>query len=212
LDTSTEEGREQLALYNEEINQLNQALSDSDDEFRQQKRNVGNYTDSIKEAIEGNELFANTSGELGLILESVNKLWQLSKKRVEKDTEAKEENEKQTKKTAKAVEKMGDAIKGSIIFLLISGLTAVTAFFTSTQQGAFEAQKALANLEAIAKTLLGRLTSLGKGVVASFKGVFASLRGLYAEVENAFLQIERRLTIGETPELDKQIEENTTRS
>lgn len=209
LDTSTEEGREQLALYNEEINQLNQALSDSDDEFRQQKRNVGNYTDSIKEAIEGNELFANTSGELGLILESVNKLWQLSKKRVEKDTEAKEENEKQSKRTAKAVEKMGDAIKGSIIFLLISGLTAVTAFFTGTQQGAFEAQKALASLESIAKTLLGRLTALGKGIVANFKGLTASLKGFGLEVQNFFLEAERRLTIGETPELDKQIEENT---
>lgn len=53
LDTTTIEGRRRLIELNEELNRNNKYIVENSDKLKQQKLNVGNYTDSIKKAFEG---------------------------------------------------------------------------------------------------------------------------------------------------------------
>lgn len=52
----TEEGRKQLEQLNAKLDENNATIKENVDQYTQQKINVGNYTDSIKEAFNGQEL------------------------------------------------------------------------------------------------------------------------------------------------------------
>jgi len=63
LDTTTIEGRRRLIELNEEINRNNKYIVENSDKLKQQKLNVGNYTDSIKKAFEGTGLLGERIAE-----------------------------------------------------------------------------------------------------------------------------------------------------
>lgn len=54
---TTEEGRKTIEKYNKEIDELTVLLSDNSDEFIKNKINIGNYKESVKQALEETGLF-----------------------------------------------------------------------------------------------------------------------------------------------------------
>lgn len=54
---TTEEGRATIEKYNKEIDELTKLLSDNSDEFIKNKINIGNYKESVKEALAETGLF-----------------------------------------------------------------------------------------------------------------------------------------------------------
>ena len=57
LDVTTDSGKARLTELNAAIDKNNKFVTENSDKYTQQKRNVGNYTESIKEALQGQNLF-----------------------------------------------------------------------------------------------------------------------------------------------------------
>lgn len=68
---TTDEGRKAIADYNKEIDELTDVLGENSDKFIKNKINVGNYTESIKKALDETELFKTGIGALDFIMEKV---------------------------------------------------------------------------------------------------------------------------------------------
>ena len=193
LDLTTEEGRKTLKEYNDEIDFLSEGIKNSSDEFIKSKINVGNYTESVKEALNEVGGLGDVNGQLGLILTAVNKIWAISTKRTEEDTEAKEENEKQTTRLGKVAKRTGQILKTSLIGLLASAGASLVAFFQSTQEGAVEYEKIVSRITASINVFIGRVSNFGKGVFL-----------LFENISNQFELFKKNIELGTTIDLDKR--------
>jgi hypothetical protein len=63
-NTSTKEGKEELDALNNKLNQNNEYIKDNGDKLLQQKQNIGNYKDSVKEALQETGLFGGEMQKL----------------------------------------------------------------------------------------------------------------------------------------------------
>ena len=66
-----EEQADEIAKYNEEIDQLTEILGDNSDKFIQSKINIGNYEESITNALKSSNLFKTNISALDGVLSSV---------------------------------------------------------------------------------------------------------------------------------------------
>ncbi|AHK11385.1 tape measure protein [Flavobacterium sp. phage 1/32] len=85
---STEEGRQTIDKYNKEIDELTQLLSDNSDEFIKNKINIGNYKESIKEALNETGLFKTNIAILDTAFDKLIDTLFSSKEAVEANTVA----------------------------------------------------------------------------------------------------------------------------
>lgn len=60
LNLETEEGRAQAVKLNKQIDEMRDSINENSSSLEQNKNNIGNYTDSIKEAISGSDLFGGS--------------------------------------------------------------------------------------------------------------------------------------------------------
>jgi len=60
LNFETEEGRQRLEEINEQLDKNNQYIAENSDKHKQNKLNVGNYTESINKANIGSKIFGNS--------------------------------------------------------------------------------------------------------------------------------------------------------
>lgn len=89
---TTAEGREQIEKYNKEIDELTQLLSDNSDQFIKNKINIGNYKESIKEALNETGLFKTNIAILDTAFDKLIDTLFSSKEAVEANTVAMERN------------------------------------------------------------------------------------------------------------------------
>jgi hypothetical protein len=92
LNLDTEKGRKKLQEINKELDKNNKFISKNSDKLKQQKLNVGNYTDSIKEAAGASGLFGGVLGKLNQIQGVLNALTKKNTVQEEVNTVAKEAN------------------------------------------------------------------------------------------------------------------------
>lgn len=64
ISTATEEGREAIKKINEEIDKNNDIIKENSSSLEKQRLNVGNYTDSIKQAISETKIAGTSIGDL----------------------------------------------------------------------------------------------------------------------------------------------------
>lgn len=94
---TTEEGRKTIEKYNNEIDELTGILSDNSDEFIKNKINIGNYKESIKEALEETGIFKTN---IGLLDAGLNKLVDI----LFSTTEATEANTRATQRNTESTD------------------------------------------------------------------------------------------------------------
>lgn len=150
-------------------------------------RNVGNYTDSIKNAAAESGLFSRQITILNQIKATLNALTQRNTAETTTNTVAKESNRAATasmttaQKALTAATNFGSkALKGFKIALASTGVGALVlalgglvSFFTSTQRGADALGQKVAGLGAIFDVLKDRLSGVGEGLSMIFSGDFS---------------------------------------
>ena len=92
LNLDTNEGRLRLRQINAELDKNNKFIKANSDQLKQQRLNVGNYSDSIKEAAESSGLFGGVLGRLTAIQRTANALLKIVTAQKQVDTAAEIEN------------------------------------------------------------------------------------------------------------------------
>jgi len=169
---TTEEGRQKVADYNKEINELTDVLSENSDKFVQNKINIGNYKDSVVEALKSSEVF---TGELAFLNEGLNKIvswFYSSEKATEADTKAKQANTKATVAMRKALKTLNRTAKAGGVLLLLTALAALAGLFGDTRAGVIRTEKAMTAFNSTLTTVKQVAISVFTGIGSAFGALF----------------------------------------
>jgi hypothetical protein len=169
LNLETEKGRERLVEINAEIDKNNKFIKSNSDQLAAQKMNVGNYTDSVKDALNESGLFSKQIAQLNKVQNTLNALL----KKNTADTLA------QTTATQAGATATGGASKALRVFraaLISTGIGAIVVLFgslvaalLSTQRGMDAINSAIRPLKALFEGFLGVVQDLGWKLIDAFK-------------------------------------------
>ena len=174
LNLSTEEGVKRLGEINTKLDENNALIKQSSDKTSQAKQNVGNYSDSIKDALGSMDAFKGGQGDIITNFISIS------------------QQEGGVKSFfGSFVSGMGSAIKAGLAFIatpigaVIAAIVAVIGLFTSAISNNDEASegfgKTWAGITAVIDVVIGRITKLAKGVwdflTGDFKGAAENFTG-----------------------------------
>jgi hypothetical protein len=162
INIEFEEGKNQVKDYNREIDSLTDTLSDNSDKFIKNKINVGNYKESVIEALQSVSLF---SGELSFLNGISNKLIGTFKR----NTEATDANAKSVTGLGRATKALNNVAKATGILLLISAVAGLASVFKQGRQGAIETEKVLGKLAIAAKVAVNFFFNVGSALFGLFK-------------------------------------------
>ena len=144
LDLETE--AEKIRTYNQEIDDLTEVLSDNSDQFIQNKINIGNYEESIKNALKSSSLFKTNIGVIDSALESFGDTLLKTRKEAEEMETALGNNATALQRFQIAFGKMNNVLKASVIGAVIVAIAALASMFGNTRQGAANTEKAMLTL------------------------------------------------------------------
>jgi hypothetical protein len=182
IDATTKEGAAQIAILNKKIDENNKFITENSDKFTQQKRNVGNYTDSIKEAFAGQNLFNGSlkgfTSVIGVFQPLINKVsGDLSK--VATDfrlaTTATKGMTVAQKASAVSTALLSGAMKIFRLALISTGIGAIVVafgslitFLSTTQRGMDALTSVTRPLQAVFSSMLGVIQNLGGALFDTF--------------------------------------------
>jgi len=192
LNLETEEGIARIKEINAEINANNELIAENSDKLKQAKMNVGNYSESVQDALKSSEawggilvrLDAATGGMIGKIAEYAESLRNAGGAADE---------------SGKKVSTLNKVIKGSVIGTVIAFAAALGSAFASSREAGIA-------LEVKIKQITGTLVILGTSIFRMFKGWAASLNNVTLKYERAMAIL--KLNTKEVERLDKEIAEN----
>lgn len=171
LNVETEEGAAATALINEKIEQNTQLQNENSDSVSQNRRNVGNYTDSIVEALRSQIPF-NDSLEKGTgILDSIRGLYSSSGDAAENAADVTDDFASSqaaanaaTNAGTKSLNLFRVALASTGIGAIVIALGSLIAFLTQTQRGIDFINTSLASLQAFLGQLLQPILALGEAL------------------------------------------------
>lgn len=197
LDFETQ--ADEIEKYNAEINELTQALSDNSDKFIQSKINIGNYEESITNALKGTNLFQGELSALNGVVDKLIGFLSNSEKANDSDAKAKRANSKATTSLTKAIRVLNRVAKATVILALVAAIASLAAVFSQGRSGAIATAQALARFQASARVLINVAAEVGKGILTIFEGIGKSFGSFFDRVELLFLKAQRQ--IASLPEL-----------
>ncbi len=216
---TTEEGRKIVADYIDEQNNLRKALGDVSDDFTKNKINIGNYEESIVNALKSVNLFTGELSFLNSIVEkgidfaiggnkdeektketkSDTRAVRKNTKEVEKNTEAIIENKKakgeyveETNKSTKASKRFGKALRGLGVLAVVTLFGSLASVFGQGRSGAIATARALAVLQTSLKALVDIGKEVGLGLISIFKSFGASFSTFSNTISLFALNVEKR--------------------
>lgn len=187
---TTEEGKKTVAKYNEEINTLTDVLGENSDKFIQNKINVGNYEESIKNALKSTTLFGVNLGEVGENLNKSKEVFSnikadLSGFTTQLRNSASATNGLSVAQRASAVAStlFSGALKVLKLALISTGIGAIlvllgslVSYFSSSQDGADKLTQIMEPLKAIFQAFQGVLSNVGRYLVSIFENPKKALK------------------------------------
>lgn len=213
-DISTPEAKARITEINAEINTNNELIAENSDKLKQQKMNVGNYTDSILEALGVSKEFGGgvagvTSAFEGLnpILAGATKGYQRYTSWAEKARSKTDATEKSVSRTRKAFVGLGvgaGALAGGALTLLASAFAKSRA---GGEQLAVIQQKISTSAGILANEMLdatGQTANFGNEAdKATYK-----IKELQAKTEDLQKQVSNDPRVKQSKVITKAIEEN----
>jgi len=175
IDITTPEGVAEVAALNDEINSLTDTLEENSDKFIQNKINVGNYEESIQNALAGTEGFATGIGVLDKALNNVVQALTLNSKQLADLEEGLENGAGGAKRLIVQFGRLNKVLKASIIGVVVLGIAALGSAFGNTVAGSIRLEKALTTLQA-ALTGFGQIareifSAIGEAASISFDSI-----------------------------------------
>lgn len=191
LDFETQ--ADQIAKYNAEIDELTETLSENSDKFIQSKINIGNYEESIVNALKGTNLFQGELSVLnGIIDQGIDLLFK-SKVANEAEATAKKKNTKATVALGKSVKVLNKIAKASVILLLVAAVASLASVFSQGRAGVIATDKAMARFNVTVKVIINTIAEVGKGLFKLFQGIGTSIGNFSDKIELFFVKIQRTI-------------------
>lgn len=141
-----------------EIQKLDEELKDVDASVGQFNRLVGDYKNQVKDAINESDLFTKSLGGMSESSQIIVKGFATLQK-------ALVNVQGQLKNAKGGTEKLGLALKGSGLTVLIGALSSLGAFFTSSREGGQQFALIIARISATINVLVGNLSKAGSGIL-----------------------------------------------
>ena len=179
ITTSTEEGRKAIQRINAEIDRNNAQVKENSDSMTQQKMNVGNYSDSIQDAIGSTGLFSREIAVLNAIQQSSSKILGILNKQTKANAVASKTAGASAKSMAVGTRISNVALKGLRATLVSLGigviliaLGALVELFTQFQPVLDFTNKLFTALQGAIGAVV---RSFGKLLSGDFKGFFTDV-------------------------------------
>ncbi|MBK9218584.1 MAG: hypothetical protein IPL70_09250 [Uliginosibacterium sp.] len=137
-DIYSDEAKEKIKAINDEINANNEVISENSDKLKQQKMNVGNYTDSILSALNSTNSFGSSIEGLSAITAKFSPAIGLLTAGIEKYTAWLEKAKEESEATGKEVTRTGKIFRGikiGIGALAVGAAGGIATAFASTRSG-----------------------------------------------------------------------------
>ena len=141
-----------------EIQKLDEELKEVDGSVGQFNRHVGDYKNQVKDAINESDLFTKSLGSMSESSQIIVKGFATLQK-------ALVNVQGQLKNAKGGTEKLGLALKGSGLTVLIGALSSLGAFFTSSREGGQQFALIIARISATINVLVGNLSKAGSGIL-----------------------------------------------
>jgi len=215
LNLGTTKGIARLKTINAELDKNNDLIQENSDQLKQQKLNVGNYTDSVKDALKSSTLFGRATTFITDAFTKFKGVFTGIIASIKTSVVAFRAQAKATLASAKgqgllagglarvrvamlagaaAARVLGKAVKGIGIGLLVAALGALTVAFTQTQKGVDDVSVVMEGLKAASTAVIGAIGQVGLGIFNLFKGLLNGIKGFASEARLTGLQIQRALT------------------
>ena len=162
LNINTKEGADRIKEINDKINKNNDIIVANSDKLKQNKMNVGNYTDSVKDALKQTGIWG---GETSKVFDTIKSGWSKIKdfgSSIGNFFKGAAEGGNIAKT---AISGIGTAIKSTGIGLLLTAFASLVSYFTKSVEGSKALKEAFAAVGAVTDTLIGTLTKTGKLLV-----------------------------------------------
>jgi hypothetical protein len=186
-NATTDKGRKELKLLNAALDSNNKFIKENVDQYTQQKINVGNYTESIKDALGQTTLFGRAQRTLNQILGLGKPIYQALKAEVIgigssfKAATASTTGMSTAQKAAAVTSNLlSGALKVLKLALIATGIGAILvllgsliSYFSKTQRGADFVSKALAVIGTVMDVLIDRVSQFGEALIKFFSGDFS---------------------------------------
>lgn len=193
---TTAEGREQVRLMNQEIDELSDTLEENSDTYIRNKINIGNYKESIIEALEETGLLSTGIGFLDNIGNKLIGTLRDMTKKTEENTEAMDRNAQSVTRFGKSLRFLANVGKATGILLLISVLASIFSIFKQGRAGVVKTQQAMAVFNVTIKVLINTLADLGKAFIQWLKTFSYTFENLGLWIDRAGLKMEKFFTVG----------------
>jgi len=176
VNLSTEEGRKRAELYRSAINRNNKTIKDNSSALGAQRVNVGNYTESIKEAFAQTGLFGKQLQILSSIQRTVSKLTIAQATAQEAATTA-------TLASSKALQILKVALISTGIGALLVALGSLVAFFKASEEGATALAKVLSPFKILFGNLKDLFIGFGKSLYDAFSDPKQAVSDLWEAIK-----------------------------
>jgi len=191
LNPSIAQEAELLKQLNSQVDKNTAFIKSNSSESGKQAMNIGNYKDSVVEAINETGLMNSTLSEMGLSGKVVEVGLRAISSSINETKTAMEQYKKAQEAGAVATELSSLSLKGFKIALISTGIGAIVvllgsliSFLTTTQDGIDKLTGVLEPLKAIFSALGGLLTEVGGKLVATFQNPKKALNDLYEFMKN----------------------------
>lgn len=154
-----------LAEINKKLDENNAKISANSDKLKRNSMNVGNYTESMRDAINSSNLFSKVTGNLS---ESNQELVSGLGDSVKGLKNVADE----LKNTEGFSKKAGVAMKALGIAIIIQSIRSLKAAFESTGKGADTLKEQLSGIGGVGSVIFNRLAIEGEGFAKAMEGLF----------------------------------------
>jgi hypothetical protein len=182
------EQADQVKAYNDEIDELTDTLGDNSDKFIQSKINIGNYEESIANALKGSQAFQTGISGLDGVLQSVLGVLFLTKVELEAMEKSADSNTNAITRMAIAFGKLNKVLKASIIGVVLVAIGALGSAFGNTRAGAVR-------LEKVMSTLSTGFTIFGQVSKILFDELFESIKSVKDFLANPFAKQQKKTAV-----------------
>lgn len=181
LNLTTAEGQEALKLLNERLDENNAFIKENASEYEKQKINIGNYSESIKEAFKDLDLF---NGGLGGFIAKSQEAGGTGKLLTSTFNQMKVGIVGVTKASLAFIA----TPIGAVITVLALAVGALVKYFSSTQEGIDAVTAVTRPLMAVFDSLIGLVQEVGKFMVDAFLNPKKHIEEVYNYVKDKVIR------------------------
>src|SRR5690625_1272104 len=168
VNLTTEEGQKQLKVINDAIDANNAKLKTSVSVYEQQKMNVGNYANDIKQAAGDLNLFGDAQGAVNKVLDAGASVIKKSKNDLNNLGIAFNVAESANQKVVAGLKMLRVALAATGVGLLVVALASIVTYLKSTEEGINTLNRVLVPLKTVLGGLVAVIQDLGKWLVDAF--------------------------------------------